>query len=305
MRKAGIIFFGITLGLVAVEFTLRLLGVGYNVIYTPPKKPISDYKIFCIGESTTWGLGAKDPFNGGYPKQLEDMLNKEFSNKTIHCFFNQMIGQNTTEILLKLPFYIEQYQPNLIIFMVGANNWWNLDKSNILLFNNKNTSISNFTLNTLIFLDRFRVWKLIKWIRLSRGLYKERWNYWFPKVESPEDLENQTRKLYGETAPAIFDKLAEHDISEMVKLCKSNNINVIICNYPMEGPDNLNFILKKIAEKFQVPFVDNYIIFKNLPNLKDYLWKDKWHPNEKGYKMVAENIHRHITENAIIEFDTE
>lgn len=41
--------------------------------------------------------------------------------------------------------------------MAGANNWWNLDKSNILMFN-KSKFISEPVLKVSVFLDRFRVW---------------------------------------------------------------------------------------------------------------------------------------------------
>jgi lysophospholipase L1-like esterase len=50
-----------------------------------------------------------------------------------------------------------------------------------------------------------------------------------------------------------------------------------------------------------LPFVDNYVFFKNLPHLEDYLWvKDRWHPNAKGYKLLAENIYNCILEDNLI-----
>jgi len=136
-KKTFTVLAGIVLGLVLIEIILRFFGFGYNIIYKPPKKLNADYRIFCVGESTTWGIGTKDHLNDGYPKQLENLLNRHFPDLEIQCLLDRTIGQNTSEILLKLPNYIKKYQPHLIILMVEANNWWNLDRSNALLFNEK------------------------------------------------------------------------------------------------------------------------------------------------------------------------
>ena len=295
---------GIILSLMVLEITLRTMGIGYNLIYKNKtlKERKGNVRIFCVGESTTWGIGAKDPLTQSYPRQLEGMLNSKYPNIKIKVFYDQTIGQNTEEILLKLPLYIKKYQPQIIIFMTGINDWWNLNRSNILLFN-KDRAISNITLSVLAFLDKFEVWKLLKYIWLSSGLYKERWNYWFPRDETTKSLENKLTKLYGENYFNIIDRITEHDLEKMVKVCKNNNINVILCNYPRGMTDNLYEIIKKIAEKNNILFVDNYLRFESLPEdeIKNYFWKDNWHPNEKGYRLVAENLYNIIIKNHSIE----
>ena len=302
--KFILIVLGIILSLMVLEITLRTMGIGYNLIYKNKtlKERKGNVRIFCVGESTTWGIGAKDPLTQSYPRQLEGMLNSEYPNIKIKVFYDQTIGQNTEEILLKLPLYIKKYQPQIIIFMTGINNWWNLNRSNILLFN-KDRAISNITLSVLAFLDKFEVWKLLKYIWLSSGLYKERWNYWFPRDETTKSLENKLTKLYGKNYFNIIDRITERDLEKMVKVCKNNNINIILCNYPRGMTDNLYEIIKKIAEKNNILFVDNYLRFESLPEdkIKNYLWKDNWHPNEKGYRLVAENLYNIIIKNHLIE----
>ena len=303
-NKLFLIIFAIALSLVLIELVLRFCGVGYNVFFKPLQKSISvtDYRIFCLGESTTWGVGTEYPPREGYPIQLENMLTKRFPDKKIHCFFDQTIGQNTSEIMLKLPNYIKKYRPNLVILMVGANNWWNLDQSNILLFNN-NKYISDISLKVYIFLDRLRLWKLFKWLRLSLNLYKGQWDRSYIEGDKPLDMEI---KEWTEAVPEIFCRLTEYDISEMIKICKINNVKTLICNYPMGGWSlmkhdlGLDVIQREVASKLNVPFVDNYTFFKRLPNLEDYLCRDRWHPNGKGYKLLAQNIYNCILENELI-----
>jgi len=302
--KFILIMLGIILSLMVLEITLRTMGIGYNLIYKNKtlKERKGNVRIFCVGESTTWGIGAKDPLTQSYPRQLEGMLNSKYPNIKIKVFYDQTIGQNTEEILLKLPLYIKKYQPQIIIFMTGINDWWNLNRSNILLFN-KDRAISNITLSVLAFLDKFEVWKLLKYIWLSLGLYRKRWNYWFPEEETVGSLKYKLVKLYGENYFNIIDRVTEHDLEKMVKVCKNNNINVILCNYPRGMTDNLYEIIKKIAEKNNILFVDNYLRFESLPEdeIKNYFWKDNWHPNEKGYRLVAENLYNIIIKNHSIE----
>lgn len=294
-EKVFCVVFGLFLTLVALELFLRFLGFGYNLLYRTPDNLGSDYRIFCVGESTTWGIGASDPVTKGYPRQLEEMLNKKFTNLKIQCLFDNTIGQNTSENLIKLPKYIKRYKPQLIIFMVGANNWWNMDNSNVLLFTN--SRISRVSFRTFMFLDKFRVWKLFKNIVFSLGFYKERWNIWCPQGRAFEEL----KKKYWEFWRVNFvDDLAGYDIEEMVKICRKNDIKVVICDYPI-CDHHLNNIQMNISRKLDIPFVENCAVFQALPNLKDYLWQDNWHPNDKGYKLVAENIYNCILDYRLIQ----
>lgn len=305
---------GLVLSVVVLEISLRLCGFGYNLIWRLPKNKEADYRIFCVGESSTFGIGTDNPILDGYPHQLEVMLNNKFNLK-IQCFFEQTIGVNTTEMLINLPLFLKKYKPNLVIFMAGANNWWNLNKSNILLFS-KNKIISKMALKSLIFLDRFRVYKLLKWIFYSLGFwkYKGEYEYLFSPPEEKVDeerinarlkkagkLRNFLIKKYGPHFLDICYKIAEHDISEMIKICKANNIRAIICSYPAEAERDLALIHKRLSQKFEVPFIDNYSLFKTLPNKSEYFSPDGWHPNAKGYKLIAENIYNFIIENKLIQ----
>jgi lysophospholipase L1-like esterase len=278
------ILFGTFLALAGLELFLRFLGFGYNLIHKAPVDAGAEYKIYCAGESTTWGIGASDPVSKGYPRQLEEMLNKKYKKMKIQCLFDQTIGQNTSEILAKLPRYIKKYRPQLVIFLVGVNNWWNMDRSNILLFNN-NRSVSRMTLKVLIFLDQFRLWKLFKSLAFPSGFFKERWDFFRPKTERAQ----KKLRIEKRGRSPIFDELAEHDTGEMVKICKANRIKAIMCTYP--ATTDLRRVQKDIAKKYNIPLVDHYAVFQKLKDQQVYFSPDHWHPNDAGYAIVAKNIY--------------
>ena len=100
----------------------------------------------------------------------------------------------------------------------------------------------------------------------------------------------------------IYFGLLEHDLSEMIKIAQKNNIKVIVSGYPRSGR-NINKVLRMMAERFDVPFVDNYRIFENFNEegrLDEYISSDDFHPNDKGYRIVAQNIFYQITESNIL-----
>lgn len=295
--KVFCVLFGIFLALAGLELFLRLLGLGYELVHKTSPRAGEGYRIYCVGESTTWGIGASDPTSKNYPRQLEGMLNQKYRGANVQCLFDQTIGQNTSEILAKLPQHMMRYRPQLIVLLVGVNNRWNMDRSNILLFS-KNAAISRASLQALIFLDRFRVWKLFKSLAFSYGFPQERWDFFFPSSgKEREELERKKAE-----AGSLFDDLAEHDIEEMIKLCKANRIPVILCTYPMPTTIELRRIQQELALKFDTPLVDHFEFFQGLKDPQAYLWsKDLWHPNDAGYELMAKNVYDCILKNGFIE----
>ena len=160
----------------------------------------------------------------------------------------------------------------------------------------------------LAFLDRFRVYKLFKWIAYSAGGIKlhdpEEPPYEYvvnsentkKRLEKVEELRKQ---IEDKVDPDVFNVVAFYDLVEMVRMCKSRNISVLICNYPKSN-EGIALAQKKAALLTHCPFVDNRTIFENLPNENDYITCDGLHPNDRGYRVVAENIFASIVGNNFV-----
>ena len=83
------------------------------------------------------------------------------------------------------------------------------------------------------------------------------------------------------------------DLEKIVKLCKKNDINLIIQNYPY-GYAVANEALKNAAQKFSLSFVDNFSVFERLlatENGSEYFYDDE-HCTRKGHRVMAENVFR-------------
>ncbi|HNQ67660.1 MAG TPA: SGNH/GDSL hydrolase family protein [Bacteroidales bacterium] len=97
----------------------------------------------------------------------------------------------------------------------------------------------------------------------------------------------------------------ESDIEKAVEICIKQNYKVICMNYPIVPPpnseeisfwaDSVGKIWKKTSLKYNLLFIDNDSIFKSKGSLqKEYFEpyeKGSEHCNDKGYKLIAENIY--------------
>jgi tetratricopeptide (TPR) repeat protein len=97
------------------------------------------------------------------------------------------------------------------------------------------------------------------------------------------------------------------DIKIMVQKAQKAGAKVLLQNYPYRkynGALETNKILRQVAQTDSIPFVDNELIFQKMQfqkdDLKKYFGFDKNHCNEKGYKVIAENLYGFIIDNKLI-----
>ncbi len=98
-----------------------------------------------------------------------------------------------------------------------------------------------------------------------------------------------------------IDEWLEQDLEAIVRLCRKNNIKVIVQNYPYPYAI-ANRALKDIAEKYSLPFVDNQAVFDkrvNEENRKEYFHDDD-HCTTKGHRIMAENVYKVLISEEIV-----
>ncbi len=81
------------------------------------------------------------------------------------------------------------------------------------------------------------------------------------------------------------------DLEEIIKLCRENNIRLILQNYPYTYT-RVNETLENTAMKFNVHFVDNHSVFQAFltkDNYSDYFYDDE-HCTPIGHQVMAENV---------------
>lgn len=153
-QKILLIIFGLFLCFLLLEIGLRVGGLVFlslqehrNRITVLQK---GTYRIVCLGESTT-AIGGEN----SYPRQLERILNQKNIGIKFSVINKGLIGTDTTHIMGELRDYLNKYNPDMVITMMGINDAWDtLSQENIPT--PKNAS----------FFQSFRIYKLIKLLRL-------------------------------------------------------------------------------------------------------------------------------------------
>lgn len=397
--------------LIILELTLRIGGNLYTRYRNPEiysKATVSNsgaFTILCMGDSYTEGFGAS--ITNSYPRKLELLL-QEGGLKNI-AVLNIGRGGNSSSLLLKkLSEDIDKYRPNMIVIMIGGNNYWNLEQSNYFILCSK---WEEFRLLADKILSSLKIYKLLKigWINFKSKVYKndrsiptkygihkinrkseviknegvkliymgdfnlamgkfknaltidknnygahfwlahiyisfksydlakeEIWqainlmneddvlsyiyrivdlairlrdkdcelgklnNYFKNKYVKNKEL----IKIIGEVEHLLKeqnmrDKVLAYDLREITRFINEKGIRLILQSYPQESPWYANKVVRKIANEYSAPFVDNEKIFKERLKYLDRatFFVSDGHCNAQGYGIIAENIY-----NALVKY---
>ncbi|MCG2711645.1 MAG: GDSL-type esterase/lipase family protein [Candidatus Omnitrophica bacterium] len=124
LQKILLIIFGIILSLVILEACLRLtawMAEGHL------SKEVFDnggkLRILCAGDSYTYGLGVER--QEAYPPQLEVLLKRKLGDERVEVINCGRPGMNTPMLANRFVKILDDYQPDIVLIMVGANDEWN------------------------------------------------------------------------------------------------------------------------------------------------------------------------------------
>ncbi|MBL7196781.1 MAG: tetratricopeptide repeat protein [Candidatus Omnitrophica bacterium] len=161
-QKILIVVVSLILLLVFVEIGLRCVGYLYLLSYQGKVESKFNFKILCLGDSFTFGVGASKA-EESYPWQLERLLNENYKNKRLEVINLGVPGFNSSQTLKSLETNAIRFNPNLIIILTGLNNESQLlDTSYPLLFHKEKISRNILFQRLTISLNKFRVYKLLK-----------------------------------------------------------------------------------------------------------------------------------------------
>ena len=151
-QKLFLTVLGLLMAVVLLEGGLRLGGLIFTTKQnwrnrlTGEKK---DIVVLCLGESTT-ALGGED----SYPSQLERLLNQRSPNRQFKIINKGLVSKTSEDIFLQLEDNIRQYQPDIVVSMLGVNDRFFLKEG------------EGFGFQLERFLEKFRVYKLAKFVKM-------------------------------------------------------------------------------------------------------------------------------------------
>jgi tetratricopeptide (TPR) repeat protein len=162
-QKIALVVLGLCLSLVLLETGMRLGGFVLSSIQEYGNlqsiKQKGAYRILCLGESTT---------QGQYPQRLEQILNQRNAGVRFSVIDKGLYATNSSAILSRVGPYLDEYHPDMVIAMMGINDWGK----------HMPLEVPTTSKGTL-FIRSFRVYKLMRLLELhllkkagEMGFYK-------------------------------------------------------------------------------------------------------------------------------------
>jgi lysophospholipase L1-like esterase len=196
-----------------------------------------------------------------------------------------------------------KYEPDLVIVQIGENDYWNLNESNITEYYDV-SFIKKLLLGTELFLNYSKLFRFIKLLSVSSN--KE--NYVDDNFYS--DLEPVTERTEGKkyrfslTDPAstiAYTRLINDNFTKIVQIAKKNNVRIIFLRYHVGGYRSIHFYQEQIFNQLNVPYVNNRSLFLEAEKRGiNPFGRDKWHPGDDGYLLIAKNIYNKLISLEIV-----
>lgn len=300
-QRTLLIIFGILIAILLSEAFLRIGGfilIQKKAIFHGEQK--SDYKILCLGDSSTYGLGASNRIKFSYSMQLQRILEEKSPGKKFKVINYGIPGLNSSQLLNRFRKVISEYEPNIVIVMIGINDPWNLEESNILKFY-KESPLDKIILRLELIFNKIKLYRFFKLLFISGELGKPR-NVPFNDKSRSKGFTfsfNGSRK-----SQALFSALNEN-ILEFVRISNDYHIKIIFMKYHNTGWGSPEKIINQTYTRLKVPIVDNETIFNKATQMgMNVRGSDGWHPNNLGYLLMAKNVYNTMITSKLIEGET-
>ncbi len=280
--------------LIIIELVLRATGWFYYIFstYKPLNKDDKAIRILCLGESTTFGLGAKREDN--YPAQLNGLLEEKYSNEFL--VYNKGIpGTTSSDILLRIERSINETNPSLVILLCGANEdnpQLNYTNSNIIL-KTRSSFVNNllFDLTNLLYkLKTYRVMLLIaEYIEYYKYNKVLTTSHFIPKERNFKEFDVELLPLIMRQYNSNIDKITEY--------VRKRGADIIYSTY-LTG--TLSKEINDAAYRNGAILCDQLEICRDAGiSVTGLISDDGFHPNASGYRVMAENLYKCILKNKL------
>lgn len=256
-------------------------------------------RINCLGGSTTMNyLVDNNNINTSYPIELQKVLNRFKKNRYEVNNFGQGL-YNSTDLIIRYITSIIYTKPDIIILYIGYNDIRSYLTDNFTSDNShsrKNLNFSKFQIFlNFIFYD-FKL-NFLNYLLSKTSIYNFRESLTNEVTCGNFNLNNSPEK-----GLEIFSK----NVELLIALCKHMKTRLIMssfCHYKYAEiknnklhqkfhkiVDEENKILKKLAKKNNIEFVDN----STLVERKDINFVDSIHFSKEGMKKLANNFFKKI-----------
>lgn len=292
--RLALVALGIGGALLLAEGLLQAAALGVRLLgREEPAAAASDrVRVLCLGDSNTYGLWL-DP-EDSYPRQLAAMWNQPGRMPRLEVLNAGLPGVNSSGLRRELPRMLETFRPDLVLVMVGANDFWTVPIEDAREETSKAPGVVDFVRRHS---RLYRLWRT----RFGEAPELE--------IEVGEDGRSRTRGDHrvrfgdeefqlgferAEEGLEVGGEQLEENLFWIVGHAREAGVPLALMTYP--GRFGLyaaaNVRTRRAALVTGVPLVDLALTFQPLcprQECPDWLFRDL-HPKARGYGVVARTL---------------
>lgn len=242
-------------------YTINADTLNERYTYSVPK-PQDVYRIITLGDSFTFGQFVDTKNN--YPELLEDLLNENIKCNNISKFDVINLGVKGYDVYYEIERYRvrgAKYNPDLVLWFISEGNF--LQDNEYML-----KAVKQFRNPVSIDVNKFEI----------KGSYYTNWE------QARLELIEQTG------VEALLTKVTD-SLNDFRKMHDGPVVLFGFTSKPEYKKIFHDFVASNKNAKYHEALVNIYELDGALPDQ---------HPNEKGYKLIAQDVFSYLTKNNII-----
>jgi len=255
---------------------------GLRDVDHPLKKDTGEYRIICLGNSFTEGIGTMQ--DSSWPKQLEKRLNKNTKRK-FTVFNAGMSGSDPFFEYMLLEKKMLNYNPNLVLVALGSSDFG---------FYRFRGGFERFTSDGY----RFRKAPSRESLYALSYIYRLILNniFMYDNLLSPAEQNDERIKSTSDI---------EECINRFVKLSHEKHFDLRII-FIDDGGDKYFPLIYKLTKQNKIPIFNMFKYNNDIEKLylsdrSKYYWPQDGHCNSKGYGLIAKGVEWYLIKTGIID----
>lgn len=294
--RLALVALGLVLAVLALEVVLQL-GAAVVRLTRDERSAIGtagSRRILCLGDSNTYGVWLEQREVEAWPAQLKAIWPRDGSARPIEVLNAGYPGTNSSQLLRQFPGMLEAFDPELVIVMVGANDFWTepveiepgAEESATGLLRRHSRVFRAYRL-----LRRRLQPTEVEVVRESEGKAGFESGSGVVRFGDHEFAMGWKRGTPGEGAPG---RALEQNLLALVKRAQTRGVELVLMTYPSAHGlyGNANPEIRAAAAEGGARLVDLEAVFRPLcprAECPTWLYRDQ-HPRASGYRLVAETV---------------
>jgi lysophospholipase L1-like esterase len=235
---------------------ISLNSEGFRDVEIRKQKPSSVFRIICLGDSWTfgWNVGSTQ----SYPRQLQDLLRREFPEANFEVFNLGVGGYSSFHGLRLLETTVLDLNPDVVVVALAMN------EPHMAGVDDKHASPGEESINLVqtlsSLLNKSESFKLMRyWALLLRWKPRSISEYLDDKSYNATWRQQVTANDFDKFEPWMRDSLRNYDRHhrEMISVARSRNIGIVLLYNEFWKDSPYLKVLQRIARDERVPLVDS------------------------------------------------